>query len=265
MPNPRGPSGQPPVDAARAEPTPPTIAETVDNVFSRYDANADGALTLAELLAVIDADGTHTEIADRAAATVTAVDTNGDKSLSKAEVTTLVTKLDTDGDGLLERSDRSATGADATAFEQASVLLFARGLHGGPGDGGLGGPGGPRGDGIERTVIAAVDSLFTRYDADTSTTISLSELLAALDPKGTRTDLDAKVTSLFTAVDTNGDAALSLAEITAVVAQFDTDGDGTIERGEHPAADAGDAVQLIGILLHGAHGAHGPDTDTGAV
>lgn len=260
MPNPRGPSGQlPVVDTARAEPTPPTIAEVVDKAFARYDANADGALTLAELLAVIDADGTHTEIADRAAATVTAADANGDQSLSKAEVTTLVTKLDTDGDGLLERSDRSATGADATAFEQASVLLFARGLHGGPGDGG------PRGDGIERTVIAAVDSLFTRYDADTSTTISLSELLAALDPKGTHADLDAKVTSLFTAVDTNGDAALSLAEITAVVAQFDTDGDGTIERGEHPAADAGDAVQLIGILLHGPHGAHGPDSDTGAV
>lgn len=257
MPNPRGPSGQPPVaDTARAEPTPPTVAEAVDNVFSRYDANADGALTLAELLAVIDADGTHTAVAERAAATVTATDTNGDKSLSKAEVTALVTKLDTDADGLLERSDRSATGADATAFEQASVLLFARGLHGGPGDGG-----GPRGDGIERTVIDAVDSLFTRYDADSSTTISLSELLAALDPKGTRTELDAKVTSLFTAVDANGDAALSLAEITAVVAQFDTDGDGTIERGEHPAADAGDAVQLIGILLHGGHGPHGPDAD----
>lgn len=249
MPGPHGRSTGPAsttTTGARPEPTPPTVDQAVDQVFTRLDGNANGQLTLAEILAVLDPQGTRTTVSTAATALVTALDVDRSGGLSKAEVKTLLAKLDSDADGLLERSDRSATNADAAAFEQAAVLLHHGGGRG-PGHGD-----GPRGAAAEPTVEAATTALWTRFDTDGNQSISLAELVAQLDPRGRHTDLQTKLTALLPAADTNGDQALSRTELSAALTRADADADGTLERAElHPASGATDLVQLVGVLLHG--------------
>jgi len=221
----------------------PTIAQVVDGVFTRLDANTDGSITLTELLAVIDPDGDSTSATTLATSVIAKIDANVDSALSKAELTTAVTALDTNHDGRLDRSEHAAGAPQDGASDPLGVLLQARLPHG------------DHAEPAARTIAAVVDGVFTRFDADASTTITLSELLAVLDLKATRTDFDARVASLVTQLDSNADHGLSRAEITAAVTQLDTDQSGTLDRADHVSgAMAADDVALIGILLHDGHG-----------
>lgn len=238
--------------AAGTPPTPPTIAQAVDRIFTRFDGNTNASITSAELLAILDPKGTHTALATAVTQLITAVDSNGDGSLSKAEVTAAITTLDTDGNGTLDHADHTAPPSGSTTPNPLGLLL-GRGPvghgHGGPGD--LGTPPTPP------TIAQVVDGAFARFDTNASTTISLTELLAVLDPSGTHTERDAALTTLFAQVDTNADSSLSVAEVTAALTALDTNLDGVLDRADHSGQPHDAAVDLIGVLLHAVDG-HGP-------
>lgn len=235
-----GSTATPPV--APQAPAARTIAEVVDTIVSRFDANSDGAITSAEVLAVVDPSGTRTTVQQSVASAFTAVDTNQDGSLSKAELTTAVTALDTNGSGTLDRADHPAAGTGTP--DPLMVLLGGPHGHGGPG-----------GEPPALTVGALVSGAFTRFDADLNTTIALSELLAVLDPKAAHPTFDTALGTLFKQLDTNGDSGLSQAELTTALGAVDTDASGTLDHAELDAAHGtGGGVDLVGVLLHGHDG-----------
>ena len=226
--------GEPaPVAASATAAVAPTIAQVVDSVFKHFDADASGTLTAAEVAALI-----------------AAVDTGADGSLSRAEVSAALATLDTNGDGMLSRADH-VRGSDT---ETAEDLLDGLMGHGGWGhDGGGDKPGHGGTPPVAQTVTQVVDAIFTGFDADASTTITLGELLAVADPKGTNTHEAAEMSALFAALNTNGDTALSKAEITAAVTALDTNGDGTLNHSDFVPGQAHDNVlDLIGVLQHHA-------------
>lgn len=229
-----------------AAPTPVALADAVAAIFTRFDGDASGSLTSAELLAVLDPKGTHAEVATKVAALIAQVDTDANGSLGNAEVSTAVAALDTNGDGMLSPADHVAGAADNEPAELVAALLGGKGF----GDGGHG-HGGPR-DGLGAshsvTVADAVSTVFTLYDADKSGTIALSELLAVLDPKGSNTHEAVEVATLFAKLDTDANGSLAQAELTAAFAALDSNGDGTLNASDAIAAHGHDSVlELIGV------------------
>lgn len=219
--------------------TAPALDTVVEQVFTRFDANDDTTLTVAELVTVLDPTGSNGTLATELTAQVTVIDSDGSGTLSKAEVTAAVTALDSDADGLLDRSERATLRDDGNQTLLDSIL--GGGRHGG---------GGGRVE-VSRSVTDAVEAIFTVYDADGSTTLSLSELVANLHSHRKGTDVSTLASELMAAVDSNSDGALSTTEITAALTALDTDGDGLLERSDHVAGSSDDAsVQLIGVLLH---------------
>lgn len=243
--------GQPASVAASANAAlAPTIAQVVDSVFTHFDADASGTITAAELVAVLDPKGTRAHTAAEVAALIAGVDTGADGSLSRAEVSAALTTLDTNGDGMLSRADHVRGSETETAEDLLDGLMG----HGGWGHGG--GVDRPEHGGtppMAQTVAQVVDAIFTGFDADASTTISLSELLAVADPKGTHTHEAAEITALFAALNTDGDTSLSKAEITAAVTALDTHADGTLDHSDFKPGQAHDNVlELMGVLHHQA-------------
>lgn len=234
----RGGHGPNPGTVTGDDSTAPTVDTVVDKVFTRFDGDADAVLTVAELVTVLDPAGSSSTLATELAAQVTVIDSDGSGTLSKAEVTAAVTALDSDADGLLDRSERATLRDDGSQTILDSIL--GGGRHGG---------GGGRVE-VSRSFTDAVEAIFTVYDADSSTTISLSELVANLHSHRKGTDVSTLASELMTAVDSNSDGALSATEITAAVTALDTDGDGLLERSDHAGTSDDATVQLIGVLLH---------------
>ena len=228
MPSSRGHHGPTSTSAPGSQALARTVTEAVDAAFTRFDSNGDASITLAELTAILDPSGTHTTW-------MTAIGTR-------------FTDQDTNGDGTLDRSDflSGSTGTDSPSLIDA-LLQAGRG-HG---HGGHGGHGGQGSDAATRTMAAVVEGLVARFDGDAGGSLSLAELLAVLDPAGTRTQLASTVTSLYGTLDSNGDASISDAELTVAVTALDIDGSGSLDRADHVDGvhDAG-TVDLIGVLLH---------------
>jgi Ca2+-binding EF-hand superfamily protein len=232
-------------------PTPPTIAQAADAAFTKFDTDSNGTITSAELLSVLDPKGTHADAASDVAALITAVDTGADGTLSKAEVTAALTQLDTNGDGSLSPADHVA-GSTPDAADHLLGALLGRG---GPGHGDGGGGGDHGAPPPVQTVTQVVDALFTGFDADTSTTIALSELLAVVNANGTDAHHSTEVTTLFGLLDSNADASLSQAEVTAAVTALDSNADGTLDHSDfapgQPQTNPHDNVlELMGVLHH---------------
>lgn len=225
-----GPGGQP--MAA------PTINELVDQIFVRFDADANGTIAVSELLAVLDPDGDQPTLQADLTTRMASVDTNADAGVSRDEITTALTALDTDGSGTLDPGERPVSDGDFL-----HVVLKARARIGDPADR------------SPLTVTEAVDNIFTVFDTDGSDLISMDELLAHLQPRGRKGSVDTATLAdkLVALIDSDGDGTLSVAEVTAVVAQLDTDLDGTLDS-HHGSGD----IALIGVLLH----AHPADTTT---
>lgn len=213
-----------------AERSAPTVADVVERVVGRFDGDGDDVVTLEELLAVLDPDGTRTTAAEKAAAARAAVDTDGSGGMSAAELTAAVTALDTDGDGRLEREDRSA-GSDASAL---AVLLQGRGAHA-----------------VAATPEALTDRVFVRFDADDSGAITLAELVTALDAQGRSTaEAEAEAAAVMALADSGGDQQLGRDEVLAVIAAADADADGLVQWAEFVALPD-ELTALVGVH-HGA-------------
>ncbi|MFO1326234.1 MAG: EF-hand domain-containing protein [Rubrivivax sp.] len=224
-------------------PSPPTVAEVVERVLTQFDANDDDAITLDEVLALLDPDGTHATVAEQAKAAFAQVDGDGSGAIGSAELTTAVAALDTDGDGSLERGEKAADDSGI------GVLLHGHGPHG---PGGHGGPGGPR-DAGGVAVATLVAHALARFDADDSGAVSLAELVAEFGEHG-RTDAQAEAdaAAVLALADTNADQSLGSDELTAAVAKADSDADGLVDWAEFVALPA-DYALLMG-LPHGPHG-----------
>ena len=119
-------------------PVPPSAAELVDDVFGRFDTNANGSITLAELLAVLDPKSLHTRLDDALEHLVTVVDTDKNGAMSKAEVLAAVRSLDANGDGLFSHADHLPGPPSGDSIDLIGVLLPRLGEFqgGGPGHGG---------------------------------------------------------------------------------------------------------------------------------
>src|SRR5262249_3031778 len=143
----------------------------------------------------------------------------------KAELGTAVAALDTNQDGVLDRSDHvDGAKKDGDALD---LLLHPRAI----GDDGAFAP---------LLINDALDTLFIRFDADTSGTIRVSALVAVFDRKAAHADLDTKLEAVFAAIDTNADQLLSRAEVQAALAGLDANHDGTLDRSDFGAdGDAG--------------------------
>lgn len=231
----------------RGEPQPRPIATVVDETFTRFDTNDDAAITPAEVLAVLDPEGRHTELEARIEEDVAAIDGNDDGALSEAEVTAAVTAADTNGDGSIGRDDRTA---DSTA-DDAIGFLLGRGGRGGDRPGGDPGRGGARPEPTPVTLAAASEAIFTHFDSDASDTLNLSELLAGLDGRGRGGRRAELADKLLDALDSDADGFISATELDTALAAMDTDGDGSISAADHLSGDHGD-VMLVGVLLRSA-------------
>lgn len=120
------------------------------------------------------------------------------------------------------------------------------------------GRGGPGGHGHEPlaalTITEVADQIFLRFDSDASGTISVSELLAVLDPDGDQADLPADLGQRLATVDTNSDSGVSKDELTTALTALDVDGSGTLDPGERPASDS----DFVSVVLHARRHVGGP-------
>lgn len=117
---------------------------------------------------------------------------------------------------------------------------------------------GPGGHGHEPlaalTITEVADQIFLRFDSDASGTISVSELLAVLDPDGDQADLPADLGQRLATVDTNSDSGVSKDELTTALTALDVDGSGTLDPGERPASDS----DFVSAVLHARKQVGGP-------
>lgn len=232
---------------AGTAPTWPTVTQVVDQVFTKFDTDKNSSISLAEIQAVIDPSGKATLLDTAIKSLVTQIDTNADGSLSKAEVTAAVTKLDTNGDGTLQPSDHAGTGPFASGTIDLMGLLHGHGMPGHPGGGDTTPPTPP-------TVAQIVDEIFSTFDGNANGSVTLAELMAVLDPKGTHTHLDDALKSVVTLVDTDKDGGMSKAEVTAAVKLLDADGNGTLDHADHiPGPPDDGSIDLIGLLMPHLH------------
>ncbi|WP_395700246.1 EF-hand domain-containing protein [Aquabacterium sp.] len=222
----------------------PTVTEATDKLFVAFDTNADATITLAEISAVLDPGGHHPDGLNQVVQRVVGlIDTNDDGKLTKTEVTTALTKLDTNHDGVLSPADlRPSLAQDGLTPVLAALL--AGGLPG------AGNPPPPVEDHHAPSLDEVVNALIKRFDTNNDQGISLTELLAVLDPRAGHAKIDDAMQSLVTAVDTNQDGVMSAAEIKAAVASLDDNHDGLLNHDDHmPGPPSGDAVDLVGLLL----------------
>ena len=218
-----------------------TVEESTDRFFSWFDGNKDGTITVAEIVATLDPSGGQArELHGVVGKIVDLMDPNHDGKLTKAEVTAVLDSLDTNGDGTLTPAD---LGRELAHQGLAPVLGVM--LQGGP----VSGP--PERDNNNGVAIGdVVDSLLSRFDGNANGALTLTELLAVLDPGGHRQKLKDALTPLVAAVDSNHDGAMSSAELTAAVASLDGNGNGRLDHGDHvPGPHSPDDIDLIGVLL----------------
>lgn len=86
-------------------PQAPTVEQVVNALLTRFDGDDSGGITLTELQAVLMPRGERPKVAEALQSLVTAVDTDADGAMSEAELTALVGRLDADGDGVIGRGD----------------------------------------------------------------------------------------------------------------------------------------------------------------
>jgi Ca2+-binding EF-hand superfamily protein len=112
-----------PVAAQPPRATGVAIDAAVDSLTDRFDANDNDALTLAELLAVLDPRGHRQKLEDRLTDLVAAVDTDDDGAMSEAELTAAVASLDANGNGRLDHGDHVPGPASPDEIDLIGVLL----------------------------------------------------------------------------------------------------------------------------------------------
>ena len=126
-----GPGREPPAHQQGIE-----IDAAVESLLGRFDGNDDGALSLAELLAVLDPQGHRQRLEDALTPLVAAVDADGDGVMSSAELEAGVASLDADGNGRLNHDDHVPGPHSPDEVDLIGVLLPKFRHFGAPADDG---------------------------------------------------------------------------------------------------------------------------------
>ncbi len=204
----------------------PRTAEEVqpwaERLFTRFDANQDGAVTEDEL-AVLDSPNAAPMGGSRFRAMILAADANGDARVSGAEWTSAAQQM-------FERMNSAGAGAGRPA--------------GAPMGGGMGGGGGAEMFSPPRTaeVVAPwTQRLFARLDANQDASITGNELAILANPMVASMG-GSRLRAMIAQSDSSRDSRISLEEMTAgaqrMFNRMDTNGDGRLSDDELPQRPA---------------------------
>lgn len=121
LPQPPAPPPEPPEPPQ--PPRAPTLEDVVATLVGRFDADDDDAVTLAELLAVLDPSARLPRLEDALARLVAAVDRDDDGAMQIDEIVAAVTPLDADGNGRIDPRDHLPGPPADGAVDLIGVLL----------------------------------------------------------------------------------------------------------------------------------------------
>lgn len=161
----------------------PSASDIASDMVSSLDTDGDGEVSTDEITAAFSAAGLDST---NVASALSAIDTDSSGKLSIDELTTAVS------------SDMQSHGPEGM---------------GGPPPGGPP-PGGPPPGG---SPDEAAQDILSAYDADEDSTLSMDEVLKALDMESD--DEDGSVSSVFSSLDSDGDGQINLAELTSAIQQ----------------------------------------------
>lgn len=225
----------------------PRTAEEVqpwaERLFSRFDANQDGAITEDEL-AVLDNPNAAPMGGSRFRTMILAADANSDARVSSAEWTAAAQQM-------FARMNGGGAGAGSPIGAPPGAAPAGGRPGGGPGAGGMGGMGGGGGGGAEMfspprdadAVAPWAQRLFTRLDANQDASITGNELAILANPMVASMG-GSRLRAMIAQSDSSRDSRISLEEMTAgaqrMFNRMDTNGDGRLSDAElpRPAAPA---------------------------
>lgn len=204
-----------------------------ERLFSRFDANQDGAITEDEL-AVLDSPNAAAMGGSRFRTMILAADANSDARVSSAEWTSAAQQM-------FERMSGAGAGRPGGGPPGAGRPA------GPPGGGGMGGGGGgaemfspPR---AADDVAPWAGRLFTRLDANQDASITGNEMAILANPMVASMG-GSRLRAMIAQSDSSRDSRISLEEMTAgaqrMFNRMDTNGDGRLSDAElpRPAAPA---------------------------
>lgn len=240
-PPPGGAPGGGPAGGMRGFPrTAEEVQPWAERLFTRFDANQDGAITEDEL-AVLDSPNAAPMGGSRFRTMILAADTNSDARVSSAEWTGAAQQM-------FERMN--SAGADRPAGAP---------MGGGAGGGPSGGPGGGMGGGgaemfsTPRTADAVAPwagRLFTRLDANQDASITGNELAILANPMVASMG-GSRLRAMIAQSDSSRDSRISLEEMTAgaqrMFTRMDTNADGRLSDAELPRPPAPPAPAPVNI------------------
>ncbi len=208
----------------------PRTAEEVqpwaERLFTRFDANQDGAITEDEL-AVLDSPNAAAMGGSRFRTMILAADTNSDARVSSAEWTSAAQQM-------FERMSGGGAGRPGGGPPGAGRPA------GGPGAGGMGGGGGAEMFSPPRAaddVAPWAARLFARLDANQDASITGNELAILANPMVASMG-GSRLRAMIAQSDSSRDSRISAEEMTAgaqrMFNRMDTDGDGRLSDAELP-------------------------------
>lgn len=217
-------------------PEPPTLAEFVDQFFTTFDADADGSITVEEMLAVLDPTAAHRGFDKHVGRVLAAVDADGDLGISRTELETALTRLDAEQQG---KPDGPPGRLHSATVQLVKLALKAEDDSSEPPP--------PPPPPPPPTLTEFVDKLFETFDADGNVSITLEEMLAVLDPDARHPGFDKHVGKVFAALDADLDLGLSREELETALVRLDAEHPGKPE--DMPGRLHAATVQLVGLAL----------------
>ncbi len=212
-----------------------------ERLFSRFDANQDGAITEDEL-AVLDSPNAAPMGGSRFRTMILAADANSDARVSSAEWTSAAQQM-------FERM----SGAGAGPGRPGGGPPGAGRPGGGPGAGGMGGGGGAEMFSPPRAADAVApwaERLFTRLDANQDASITGNELAILANPMVASMG-GSRLRAMIAQSDSSRDSRINLEEMTAgaqrMFNRMDTNGDGRLSDAELPRPAAPAAPASVNI------------------
>jgi Ca2+-binding EF-hand superfamily protein len=208
-----------------------------ERLFSRFDANQDGAITEDEL-AVLDSPNAAAMGGSRFRTMILAADANSDARVSSAEWTSAAQQM-------FERMSGAGAARPGGGPPGAPPPGSGR-PAGGPGAGGMGGGGGAEMFSPPRAaddVAPWAGRLFTRLDANQDASITGNEMAILANPMVASMG-GSRLRAMIAQSDSSRDSRISLEEMTAgaqrMFNRMDTNGDGRLSDAElpRPAAPA---------------------------
>lgn len=202
-----------------------------DDLFGKVDSDSDGAVSKAELQALLEA---------MSAGTASQMGVSSDNVFSQ---------LDADGDGSLTQAEFNAGRPSGAAGEAGGGMQAMGGMPpppGGPGaTGGASGAGAVSGSSGSSSSSATYDPLDTNEDGVVSATERLAGSTSSVEQDA--------ITALFNAIDTHGDASISASESKTFIDQLTSQVQHTASQASTSTSDASQRNDLARLADFARH------------